>query len=51
LSVTAEGVEVQAQVEAALAHGVDQAPGFLYSKAMPAEKVPTLLGKPVGLVA
>jgi diguanylate cyclase (GGDEF)-like protein len=42
LSVTAEGIETEPQATAALAHGVDQAQGFLFGKAIPAEKVPQL---------
>ena len=51
LLVTAEGVETQAQAEATLAHGVDQAQGFLFGKAVPAEKVPALLAGQAKLAA
>jgi EAL domain-containing protein (putative c-di-GMP-specific phosphodiesterase class I) len=51
LSVTAEGVETEAQVKAALEHGVDQAQGFLFGKAVPAAQVPLLLAAPTQLVA
>jgi len=51
LSVTAEGVETEAQVKAALEHGVDQAQGFLFGKAVPAAQVPQLLAAPTQLVA
>jgi diguanylate cyclase (GGDEF)-like protein len=43
LSVTAEGVETEAQAVAAFQHGVHQAQGFLYSKAVPAAGVLPLL--------
>ena len=43
LSVTAEGVETEAQADAALKHGVDQAQGFLFGKAVPGVQVRTLL--------
>jgi diguanylate cyclase (GGDEF)-like protein len=51
LSVTAEGVETEAQAVAALEHGVDQAQGFLFGQAVPAAQVPHLLAKRIGLVA
>lgn len=51
LSVTAEGVETEAQAAAALAHGIDQAQGFLFGKAVPAAKVEALLAAPAKLVA
>ena len=53
LSVTAEGVETEAQAVAAFQHGVHQAQGFLYGKAVPAAEVLPLLSAsaPVRLVA
>jgi diguanylate cyclase (GGDEF)-like protein len=51
LSVTAEGVETEAQAAAALAHGIDQAQGFLFGRAVPASEVPQLLAAPARLVA
>jgi diguanylate cyclase (GGDEF)-like protein len=51
LSVTAEGIETEAQAEAALAHGVDQAQGFLYGRAIPAEEVTQLLASPAQMAA
>jgi EAL domain-containing protein (putative c-di-GMP-specific phosphodiesterase class I) len=51
LSVTAEGIETEAQAEAALAHGVDQAQGFLYGRAVPAEEVTQLLASPAQMAA
>jgi EAL domain-containing protein (putative c-di-GMP-specific phosphodiesterase class I) len=43
LSVTAEGVETEAQAAAVLQHGAQQAQGFLYGKAVPAREVLQLL--------
>jgi len=43
LDVTAEGVETEAQAVAAFQHGVHQAQGFLYGKAVPAAEVLPLL--------
>jgi EAL domain-containing protein (putative c-di-GMP-specific phosphodiesterase class I) len=51
LSVTAEGIETEMQATAALEHGVNQAQGFLFGKAVPAAQVPHLLSGRVGLVA
>jgi diguanylate cyclase (GGDEF)-like protein len=51
LTVTAEGVETEAQAVAALQHGVDQAQGYLFGKAVPADQVAQLLSAPVKLVA
>ncbi|MGA3342530.1 MAG: EAL domain-containing protein, partial [Methylocella sp.] len=51
LSVTAEGVETEAQATAALEHGIDQAQGFLFGRAVPAAEVPRLLFAPARLVA
>jgi len=51
LSVTAEGVETEAQAKAVLDHGVDQAQGFLFGKAVPAAQVPQLFAAPAQLVA
>jgi diguanylate cyclase (GGDEF)-like protein len=51
LSVTAEGVETEAQAAAALDHGVDQAQGYLFGKAVPAEQVLPLLAAPARLAA
>jgi diguanylate cyclase (GGDEF)-like protein len=52
LSVTAEGIETEAQAAAALEHGVDQAQGFLFGRAVPASEVPKLLAAgPVRLAA
>ena len=51
LSVTAEGIETEVQAELALEHGVDQAQGFLFGKAVPAEQVPELIAKPIDLAA
>jgi EAL domain-containing protein (putative c-di-GMP-specific phosphodiesterase class I) len=51
LSVTAEGIETEAQAVAALEQGVDQAQGFLFGKAVPAPQVPQLLATPAQLVA
>jgi EAL domain-containing protein (putative c-di-GMP-specific phosphodiesterase class I) len=43
LCVTAEGIEDVAQAEAAFAYGAHQGQGFLFSKGVPADKVPQLL--------
>ncbi len=43
LCVTAEGIENVAQADASLAYGAHQGQGFLFSKAVPAHKVPQLL--------
>jgi EAL domain-containing protein (putative c-di-GMP-specific phosphodiesterase class I) len=51
LSVTAEGVETEAQAAAALEHGANQAQGFLFGKAVPAAQVPHVLSQPVSLGA
>jgi diguanylate cyclase (GGDEF)-like protein len=51
LSVTAEGVETEAQAKAALEHGVDQAKGFLFGKAVPAAQVAQLFVTAAKLVA
>jgi diguanylate cyclase (GGDEF)-like protein len=51
LSVTAEGIETEAQAAAAMQHGVDQAQGFLYGRAVPGNQVPQLLSsQPIQLV-
>ncbi len=49
LLVTAEGVETEAQAAAVLAHGAQQAQGFLYGKAVPAGEVLQLLATPSGV--
>jgi diguanylate cyclase (GGDEF)-like protein len=51
LLVTAEGIETEPQAEAALAHGVDQAQGFLFGKAVPAAEVQRMLANQLALVA
>ena len=51
LSVTAEGVETEAQAKAVLEHGVDQAQGFLFGRAVPAAQVPQLFAAPATRVA
>jgi diguanylate cyclase (GGDEF)-like protein len=51
LSVTAEGIETETQAAAALQHGIDQAQGYLFGKAIPAEQVTQLLAEPAELVA
>jgi diguanylate cyclase (GGDEF)-like protein len=53
LRVTAEGIETNAQAEAAFQHGVHQAQGFLFSEAVPASAVLQLLSGslPAQLVA
>ena len=53
LSVTAEGVETKAKAKAkaVLEHGVDQAQGFLFGKAVPAAQVPQLFAAPAQMVA
>jgi diguanylate cyclase (GGDEF)-like protein len=51
LSVTAEGVETEAQATAALLHGIDQAQGFLFGRAIPADQVAKSLEAPPRLAA
>lgn len=51
LSITAEGVELEAQAMAALQHGIDQAQGFLFGKAVPASQVGQLFPTQARLVA
>jgi EAL domain-containing protein (putative c-di-GMP-specific phosphodiesterase class I) len=51
LSVTAEGIETEAQATAAMQHGVDQAQGFLYGRAVPGNQVPQLLSSQLGHAA
>jgi diguanylate cyclase (GGDEF)-like protein len=53
LDVTAEGVETEAQAVAAFQHGVHQAQGFLFGRAVPATEVLQLLSAsaPAWLVA
>jgi len=51
LSVTAEGVETEAQASTALQHGVDQAQGFLFGKAVPAAQVTQMLAERAQLAA
>ena len=46
LSVTVEGVETEAQALAAFRHGVHQAQGFLFGKAVPGTEVAQLLSAP-----
>jgi diguanylate cyclase (GGDEF)-like protein len=46
LSVTVEGIETEAQALAAFRHGVHQAQGFLFGKAVPATEVAKLLSAP-----
>jgi predicted signal transduction protein with EAL and GGDEF domain len=41
--VTAEGIETVAQADAAFAYGAHQGQGFLFSEAVPADRVPQLL--------
>jgi diguanylate cyclase (GGDEF)-like protein len=48
LFVTAEGIETEAQATAAMQHGVDQAQGFLYGRAVPGDQVPKLLSAQLG---
>ena len=48
LFVTAEGIETEAQATAAMQHGVDQAQGFLYGRAVPGDQVPKLLSAQQG---
>ncbi len=43
LCVTAEGIETVAQADAAFAYGAHQGQGFLFSEAVPADRVPQLL--------
>lgn len=45
MSVTAEGVETEAQAALVRAAGCDQIQGWLYYKAMPASEISLLLGK------
>lgn len=45
MSVTAEGVETQAQVDALRAMGCDDAQGFLYGRPLPAADIPPMLMK------
>lgn len=47
LSITVEGIETEAQALAAFRHGVHQAQGFLFGKAVPATEVAQLLSAPV----
>jgi EAL domain-containing protein (putative c-di-GMP-specific phosphodiesterase class I) len=53
LTVTAEGIETEAQAAAAVAHGAQQGQGFLFGKAIPATEVLQLLSawSPSRLVA
>jgi diguanylate cyclase (GGDEF)-like protein len=51
LSITAEGVETEAQAKAAMEHGVDHAQGFLFGKAVPAAEVTQLFSTRARLVA
>jgi EAL domain-containing protein (putative c-di-GMP-specific phosphodiesterase class I) len=46
LSITVEGIETEAQALAAFRHGVHQAQGFLFGKAVPATEVAQLLSAP-----
>ena len=43
MTVIAEGVETQGQLDVLLAMGCDQAQGFLFSRAVPATAFPQLL--------
>jgi EAL domain-containing protein (putative c-di-GMP-specific phosphodiesterase class I) len=43
LSVTAEGIETEAQAAAALHHGVQYGQGFLFGRAVPANQVLPML--------
>jgi diguanylate cyclase (GGDEF)-like protein len=45
LFVTAEGIETEAQAAAAKQHGVDQAQGYLFGRAVPADQVRQLLAQ------
>jgi EAL domain-containing protein (putative c-di-GMP-specific phosphodiesterase class I) len=49
LSVTAEGVETQDQLERLTALGCQQAQGFLFSRPVPAEAVAALLDASPGI--
>jgi diguanylate cyclase (GGDEF)-like protein len=53
LTVTAEGIETEAQAAAAIAHGAQQGQGFLFGRALPATEVLQLLSAraPARLVA
>ena len=51
LTVTAEGIETEVQAMAALEHGVDQAQGFLFGRAVAADKARELLAAPAKLAA
>jgi len=51
LSVTAEGIETEAQAMAAFRHGGQQAQGFLFSKAVPPNAALELLSAPSQFVA
>jgi hypothetical protein len=48
LTVTAEGVEQPAQAAALLAHGCQQAQGYLYSAATSAAETMDFIGRPKG---
>jgi EAL domain-containing protein (putative c-di-GMP-specific phosphodiesterase class I) len=48
LSVTAEGVETPAQLRVLSAEGCDRAQGYLFSPAVPAADLETMLAGPVG---
>jgi EAL domain-containing protein (putative c-di-GMP-specific phosphodiesterase class I) len=53
LTVTAEGIETEAQAAAAIAHGAQQGQGFLFGRAVAATEVLQLLSAraPARLVA
>jgi diguanylate cyclase (GGDEF)-like protein len=51
LSVTAEGIETEAQAAAALHHGVQYGQGFLFGRAVPANQVLPLLSNGLKAVA
>ena len=38
-----EGVETEAQAKIATAHGVNEMQGFLFSRPMPADKIPEII--------